>query len=158
MFCPSCNSEYRPGFTRCGSCDVDLIDTPGASSSAPAPAAPLTGASNPASPVGALVDYCGFLSLDEARGERDRLRQEGILARISLRESPPGSLDGPVEEEAWLLVPRERVPQVAAILGYDAALDHGEDDGGFACNACGTSVGADEDRCPSCGARFEDGP
>jgi hypothetical protein len=25
MFCPQCRVEYRPGFTRCTDCDVDLV-------------------------------------------------------------------------------------------------------------------------------------
>jgi hypothetical protein len=25
MFCPVCRTEYRPGFTRCADCDVDLV-------------------------------------------------------------------------------------------------------------------------------------
>src|SRR5580692_12909350 len=25
MFCPDCKSEYRPGFTHCSDCDVDLV-------------------------------------------------------------------------------------------------------------------------------------
>ncbi len=25
MFCPKCGSEYRPEFTRCAECDVDLV-------------------------------------------------------------------------------------------------------------------------------------
>jgi hypothetical protein len=25
MFCPKCRAEYRPGFTRCSDCDVDLV-------------------------------------------------------------------------------------------------------------------------------------
>jgi hypothetical protein len=24
MFCPQCRAEYRPGFTRCSDCDIDL--------------------------------------------------------------------------------------------------------------------------------------
>lgn len=28
MFCPQCNAEYRPGFTRCADCDVDLVQDP----------------------------------------------------------------------------------------------------------------------------------
>jgi hypothetical protein len=26
LICPSCGSEYREGFTRCASCDVDLVE------------------------------------------------------------------------------------------------------------------------------------
>jgi hypothetical protein len=26
MFCPSCEGEYREGFTRCPECDVDLVE------------------------------------------------------------------------------------------------------------------------------------
>lgn len=29
MFCPECKAEYRPGFTHCVDCDVDLVDGPG---------------------------------------------------------------------------------------------------------------------------------
>jgi hypothetical protein len=25
MFCPTCKAEYRPGFTECADCDVDLV-------------------------------------------------------------------------------------------------------------------------------------
>lgn len=25
MFCPNCRAEYRPGFTRCSDCQVDLV-------------------------------------------------------------------------------------------------------------------------------------
>ena len=28
MFCPQCNAEYRPGFTRCSDCDVELVHDP----------------------------------------------------------------------------------------------------------------------------------
>jgi len=27
MYCPECQAEYRPGFTHCASCDVDLVAT-----------------------------------------------------------------------------------------------------------------------------------
>jgi len=26
MFCPQCGEEYRPGFTHCSDCDVDLVE------------------------------------------------------------------------------------------------------------------------------------
>jgi hypothetical protein len=28
MFCPQCNAEYRPGFTRCSDCGVGLVQNP----------------------------------------------------------------------------------------------------------------------------------
>jgi hypothetical protein len=28
MICPQCHAEYRPGFTRCSDCDVDLVNEP----------------------------------------------------------------------------------------------------------------------------------
>jgi hypothetical protein len=28
MFCPKCNAEYRPGFTRCADCGVELVNEP----------------------------------------------------------------------------------------------------------------------------------
>jgi hypothetical protein len=28
MFCPQCKAEYRPGFTRCADCDVELANDP----------------------------------------------------------------------------------------------------------------------------------
>jgi hypothetical protein len=27
MFCPECEAEYRPGFTRCSDCDVNLVES-----------------------------------------------------------------------------------------------------------------------------------
>lgn len=26
-FCPSCHCEYRPGFTRCSDCDIELVES-----------------------------------------------------------------------------------------------------------------------------------
>lgn len=36
MFCPICKAEYRPGFTRCPDCDVDLIESLGSITSSAA--------------------------------------------------------------------------------------------------------------------------
>jgi hypothetical protein len=38
MFCPKCQAEYRPGFTRCSDCGVDLVnDLPDSATSANTP-------------------------------------------------------------------------------------------------------------------------
>jgi hypothetical protein len=26
MFCPNCRAEYRPGFTKCSDCEIDLVE------------------------------------------------------------------------------------------------------------------------------------
>lgn len=39
MFCPECKAEYRPGFTHCVDCDVDLVDA--------LPAEPAAGSAQP---------------------------------------------------------------------------------------------------------------
>ena len=36
MFCPQCHAEYRPGFSRCNDCEVDLVDELPAESAAAA--------------------------------------------------------------------------------------------------------------------------
>jgi hypothetical protein len=59
MFCPQCNVEYRPGFTRCADCDVDLVNEP--------PHYALAGLS-PADPGDPNEDpFCSFWKGDDAR-------------------------------------------------------------------------------------------
>jgi hypothetical protein len=59
MFCPQCNVEYRPGFTRCSDCGVDLVQDP--------PHFALAGAS-PAEPGDPEEDpFCSFWKGQDAR-------------------------------------------------------------------------------------------
>ena len=111
MFCPTCKDEFRPGFTRCGACSVDLVESLSAPASRPAPPPPAV-----AGPVH-LADYCGFLSLEEAREARDRLRADRIRSEIVIREAPEAPLDHPVSEEYWLRVDAARLREVASVLG-----------------------------------------
>jgi hypothetical protein len=101
-----------------------------------------------------MVDYCGFLGLEEARAARDSLRLEGIRSEIVIRESPESAIDRPIKEEYWLRVDHGRYRECSAILGYDQVEP--DEEAGFNCSSCGQLVTAEESFCPKCGARFED--
>jgi len=59
MFCPQCNAEYRPGFTRCADCDVDLVSEPSQYALAGQP---------PADPGDPNEDpFCSFWKGEDAR-------------------------------------------------------------------------------------------
>jgi hypothetical protein len=95
-----------------------------------------------------MREYCGFLALDDAREQRDRLRAEGIDADILIREAPDSG--GAIEEEYWLRVDAAAWARAASILDTD--VEESADPAPFACDRCGTAV---TDRCPKCGARFD---
>lgn len=148
MFCPSCKDEFRAGFTRCASCNVDLVHD---LSSVKAKAAP-----EPPVVPRRLVDYCGFFSMQEARHARDQLRQHRIHSEIVVREPPEVDWDAPAREEFWLRVDRSQYRQISAILG-EVPEETGSSTETFSCSDCGHSVSKDELFCPQCGARFEEG-
>jgi hypothetical protein len=161
MFCPKCKDEYRPGFTRCATCNVELVDSLAAATAqshlGSAGGGPVARPS--AATILSMVEYCGFVALDEARRARALLRGEAIASEIAIRESAQSSPGGPVVEEYWLRVDRNRYKDVVRLLGYDEAPVEVEDDvaeESFDCGECGGTVAADEKFCPHCGARFED--
>jgi len=158
MYCPKCRDEFRPGFTRCASCNVDLVEslTGAAPARAEALSAPVGAAA--CSPL-AMVEYCGFVSLDEARRARDQLFAEKIAAEIAIRVASASPATGGPEEEYWLRVDRGRYKDVVRLLGFDEAHEtvaEEEAEGSFSCGECGTEVSVHEAFCPSCGARFEE--
>ena len=151
MFCPQCRDEFRPGFTKCGRCNVDLVrDLSQVGRTArEAPAE---------SVVVRMGEYCGFLALDEARTARDRLREQRIRSEIVIREPLDAAWESPVQEEYWLRVDVSRIKEVAALIGDVPEVDQGDEpaETGFACGDCGHFVPEDATICPECGARFED--
>ena len=149
MFCPKCQDEFRPEFTHCGRCNVDLVDDL---------AAVEQEASVEREPEMTVrfTEYCGYLSLEEAREARDQLRRERIRYEIVLRESPEADWDEPAREEYWLRIDASQAKRVVQILGgVPAVADDPEDDDGFACGDCGQTVATEEAFCPKCGARFD---
>lgn len=142
MFCPECRDEFREGFTSCGRCNVDLVDQ-----------LPEEGATQPtseAAPAGPLqfVEYCGFLSLDEARHSRDLLAAESIAWEIVIRPGDEG-------EEFWLRVDAAKTRRAAMLLG-DVPVVEDDAAGGFTCGECQAHVGEHDEVCPGCGARFDE--
>ena len=150
MFCPSCKDEFRPGFTRCATCNVDLVASLSNVAAAPVEktAKKKTAGVQPA--FVPMTEYCGFLTLEEARDARERLKAQTIRSEIVIRELPDSS-----EEEYWLRVERDRYREVFALLGFDEH-EHNAYDDTFSCGECGHEVAAAESFCPKCGARFED--
>ena len=154
MYCPRCKDEFRPGFTRCEGCGVDLVEDLTTESEMPekagvAQTSPVVPAAMP------MLDYCGFLGLDDARQARDTLRPRGIPSEITIREVPGSPTDGPVQEEYWLRVPAKAFRQVSGVLGYDAISSESEESEVLECGQCGKAVAPEETFCASCGARFD---
>lgn len=144
MFCPSCRDEFRPGFTRCEGCGVDLVDDPDQVVETPQAAKAI-----PVGPV-PMADYCGFVSLDEARQSRDALREGGMRWEIAIRPAQ-ADLSGS-DEEYWLRVEASRLREAMTLLGFEQAEAAADD--GMACGKCGAAVADDAPSCPSCGERF----
>jgi hypothetical protein len=63
MICPECKAEYRPGFTRCADCDVELVWEQAEASSSP------FGAAEPGDPN--EDPYCSFWKGDDPRIHAD---------------------------------------------------------------------------------------
>ena len=148
MFCPVCRDEYRPGFTRCGTCEVTLVET--LEAVAPRRTAPVV---SEVAAEEATANFCGFLTLEEARDARDKLRAAKLPAEILIRDAPK-TADAPVHEEFWLRVRPADFRAVVALIGFEPVEAHGEDT--FACSACGATVHASDEACPGCGLGFEE--
>jgi hypothetical protein len=154
MFCPVCKCEFRAGFARCEGCGVDLVEElESLETDSNQTAEPDIGC------AGGMVDYCGFVSLEDARLARDQLRRERIDSEIAIRLPSISSSSTSPEEEYWLRVPLRTFPATARILGYDTCKDDQllEEHAAFKCSECGNSVASAEVFCPRCGARFEEG-
>jgi len=158
VICPRCKHEYRAGFTRCATCQVDLVD--GDALAEPEPVRGETRSTMDATTMAELLPFCGFITLDEARQAREELREANIPADILIREL---ETDQEVLEEYWIRVPRRRFAEVADVL-HEEPTEAPEKEGNgevyagetFACSAFGQDVEGDAEACPHCGARFDE--
>ena len=148
MFCPVCADEYRPGFTRCATCDVDLVAAPDVA--APNKTAPMLAE---VAAEEATANFCGFLTLEEAREARDNVRDAGMPVEILIRDVPGSAAGEPVHEEYWLRVAPKDFRAIVGLVGFAPDADEPADES-FTCSACGATVQAVDDACPGCGLGF----
>lgn len=151
MFCPSCQCEFRPGFTRCVSCDVELVKDLSAVE------AEAIDVPEPAPVVVQFAEVCGYLDLDEARRARDQLHHSKIVSELVIRSSPETPVGGSVVEEYWLRADARQIREVQALLEGSAPAP--ADDtaaAGFKCSNCKRPVREEESFCANCGMRFSE--
>jgi rubrerythrin len=147
MFCPVCRDEYRPGFTHCQTCDAALVASlDAASERRPAPVVSEVAAEE------ATANFCGFLTLEEAREARDKVRAARLPAEILIRDAPRSAPDAPAQEEFWLRVRPADFRAVVALVGVEPVEALEEDT--FLCSECGATVHDSDEACPGCGLRF----
>jgi hypothetical protein len=151
MFCPGCKCEFRPSFTRCASCDEDLVESlEGIEQKTPD--VPVRGHEPVAAVHVSMAEVCGFLDLGEARQARDRLHQNGIPGEIVIRASPETPATGAVVEEFWLRADAKQIRQAVTLI--DQEPEPADAGGSFKCSHCSHPVREQESFCASCGMRF----
>ena len=139
MFCPNCESEFRPGFDRCAACDVALVESLQPAAEQPIPAGVPSYVE--------MADYCGYLDLTEVRAIRDRLEGTEIACEIAIRATPGAR--AAESEEFWLRIDVSRMKEVVALLESPT-----NDPNALSCSKCGQPVREEESFCANCGTRF----
>lgn len=156
-FCPSCRSEFRPGFYHCERCQVALVDYP----TEPDPFAdPRAMAAMLAGRKLAAAFSGSAAALSEMRDALSRRRIPSMVAPSGEKScSGPGLL---------LVVGEEDLPQVEQFFesGFESGLqtetlqyigpcstaETGEEPSAASCPACGCTRRPDaEGCCPECG-------
>ena len=150
MFCPVCRDEYRPGFARCATCDAALVEALDAAG--PRATAPIVAE---VAAEEATANFCGFLTLDEARHARDKARDAKLTAEILIRDAPGTAAGAPVQEEFWLRVRPTDFRAIVGLIGFEP-VETADADDAFGCSACGATVHGSDEACPGCGLRFEE--
>jgi hypothetical protein len=73
-----------------------------------------------------MVDYCGFLTLEDARDAREHLGRHGIPSEIAIRDPVGVPVEERAGEEYWLRVPLKSFQAVTALLGYDTCASESD--------------------------------
>ncbi len=118
MFCPSCGSEYREGFSSCADCEVPLVDSPPAESHPdPGYVETVFASGDPVALLTArsLLDEAGIPYLTRGEGIQDLFGMGRLGTGFSI-------LAGAVE----IQVGAHRAQEAADLL-YEAGLEDGVD-------------------------------
>lgn len=118
MFCPSCGSEYREGFSSCADCEVPLVDSPPSESHPdPGDVETVYATGDPVLLVTAksLLDEAGIPYLTRGEGIQDLFGMGRLGTGFSI-------LAGAIE----IQVGAHRAQEAADLL-YEAGLEPGED-------------------------------
>ena len=100
-FCPSCQSEYRPGFTHCTDCDVALVES-----------LPETKLEEGINTAIEMVELATFPDCPEAEMIRELLEENGI-ATVLMSDAGVGI--APAGFPCTLLVRREEVERARSL-------------------------------------------
>lgn len=127
MYCPSCGSEYREGFSRCADCEVDLVDAP----PSPALADPDTGDVETVFSTGDPVALLTAKTLLDEAGIPYLTRGEGIQDLFGMGRLGTGFsvVAGPMEIQVGARRGREAMDLLrAADLEVEEDDEDDEDD------------------------------
>jgi len=148
-YCPQCLAEYRDGFTRCATCDVDLVEQ--------------LGEEMVLTEENIRRALEGKELLGVARGELEVVKETRALlsrARIAsvIIEDEQAQLPAGMAPRVVLLVSKDDLEQAQSVLGEKfqqmleaegqpppSELEYGK------CPACGTTIPEDAEECPECG-------
>lgn len=127
MYCPNCRAEYRPGFTRCADCEVDLVAELGAD-----------GIENEGAVSSDLEPFHETHSSDELAAILEAFEEHHLPyvvqagTALSLLSSSVGTADLPEEWQARILVPGTSARAAREILRLlrEAARSPGRPDRG----------------------------
>jgi hypothetical protein len=113
-FCPSCQIEYRPGFTRCTDCDVELVPSLPQEAPAEGDTAPME-----------LVELATFPNASEAEMIQELLEDNGISTVLRGDADPLGVIAG--STIITLLVKQADLPEAQKLYdGYFAGEVEGQ--------------------------------
>jgi len=150
-FCPKCGVEYREGFYKCSDCDTELVASPEQRPPwGSARAVELTRRENPA----------------EARMICRTLEDAGIPCAVKGAEGKEmlgpilgaSLFDGTALNYVVIMVPEDRLEEAGSLVNLYFDEENPDEEVEFLeCSECGCPVDPEDEFCPACGGKLEEG-